>query len=159
MITSGVRIPAAVLLKPGRLSDHERERIQRHTTIGGDTLLALKRRWGDDPFLVTACEIAFAHHERYDGTGYPFGLEGDVIPLSARIVALADVYDALTCERVYKRAMRHDEAREAILDKRGTHFDPMVVDAFLEREEGFRRVLEAERAGGPGGADALPAIP
>lgn len=151
-----VGIPDAVLLKPGRLNDEERERVQRHTTIGGDTLLALKRKWGEDPFLVTACEIAFAHHEWYDGSGYPFGLAGDLIPLSARIVAVADVYDALTCERVYKRAMSHAEARDAILDRRGAQFDPMVVDAFLEQEDAIRGVLELELSGE--GGDALPDI-
>jgi response regulator RpfG family c-di-GMP phosphodiesterase len=135
-----VGIPDRVLLKEGTLTDEQRVIINKHPLIGGDTLLAVKRRWGDDQFLVTACEIVFAHHERWDGAGYPFGLEGDMIPLSARIVALADVYDALTSPRVYKPEMAHVEARAIIEQGRGTQFDPDVVDAFLVAEDDFRRV-------------------
>jgi response regulator RpfG family c-di-GMP phosphodiesterase len=135
-----VGIPDDVLLKPGRLNDEQRAIIQKHPLIGGDTLLAVKQRWGDDTFLVTACEIAFAHHERWDGTGYPFGLAGDMIPLSGRIVALADVYDALTTKRVYKPPVSHEEARKIIIDGSGAHFDPRVVKAFLAAEEEFRAV-------------------
>jgi response regulator RpfG family c-di-GMP phosphodiesterase len=137
-----VGVPDQVLLKAGPLTDDEREQIKRHTTIGGDTLLAVKQRWGDDTFLVTACEIAFAHHERWDGGGYPFGLKGDMIPLSARIVALADVYDALTTKRVYKEAMSHDAARDAIVSASGAQFDPDVVDAFVATEDQFRAVRD-----------------
>lgn len=133
-----VGVPDHVLLHPGELSDEQFEVIKRHTTIGGDTLLAVKRRWGDDPFLVTACEVVFAHHERYDGTGYPFGLAGDLIPLAARIVAVADVYDALTNRRVYKEALGHDAAAEMIESGRGTQFDPVIVDVFVETAEAFR---------------------
>jgi len=135
-----VGIPDDVLLKPGRLTDEQRAVIQKHPLIGGDTLLAVKQQWGDDTFLVTACEIAFAHHERWDGKGYPFGLAGEMIPLSGRIVALADVYDALTTKRVYKPAMSHEEARQIIIEGLGTHFDPKVVEAFLAAEEQFRAV-------------------
>jgi putative two-component system response regulator len=135
-----VGVPDHVLLNPGELSPEEREIIEKHPLIGGDTLLAVKRRWGDDRFLVTACEICFAHHEHYDGSGYPFGLKGDIIPLAARIVALADVYDALTTLRVYKGALCHDEAREMIVERSGTQFDPKVVDAFLAAEERFTAV-------------------
>ncbi len=137
-----VGIPDDVLLKPGKLTDEQREIIQKHPLIGGDTLLAVKQSWGKDQFLVTACEIAFAHHERYDGTGYPFGLKGDVIPLSARIVALADVYDALTTKRVYKPAMPHEEAVRIITEGAGAHFDPALVDAFLATEARFREVRD-----------------
>jgi response regulator RpfG family c-di-GMP phosphodiesterase len=135
-----VGIPDSVLLHPGPLNDAQREIIRKHPGIGGDTLLALKQRWGDDPFLVTACEIAFAHHERWDGEGYPFGLKGEDIPLSARVVALADVYDALTSKRVYKDALSHEDAMTIITAGKGTHFDPMVVDAFVRRENDFRAV-------------------
>jgi HD-GYP domain-containing protein (c-di-GMP phosphodiesterase class II) len=144
-----VGIPDDVLLKPGRLTDEQRAVIQKHPLIGGDTLLAVKQRWGDDTFLVTACEIAFAHHERWDGKGYPFGLAGDMIPLSGRIVALADVYDALTTDRVYKSAMPHEEAKRIIIEGSGTHFDPRVVQAFLAAEEEFvavQRELGMEEA-------------
>ncbi|MCP4250157.1 MAG: HD domain-containing protein [bacterium] len=132
------RIPDAVLLKPGNLDDQERAVIEKHTLIGGDCLLAIKRRLGEDDFLDIACEIALAHHERWDGSGYPFGLAGDQIPLSARIVAVADAYDALTTKRVYKDAMSHDKAREVIEKGSGVHFDPDVVAAFMAREEDFR---------------------
>ena len=135
-----VGIPDAVLQKNGRLTDDEHKVIQKHTHIGGDTLLALKRRWGDDPFLVTAAQIAMSHHEKWDGKGYPFGLFGDDIPLAARVVAVADVYDALTSERVYKPRMSHDEARAIIVKGAGEHFDPIVVDVFVDVEDAFREV-------------------
>ncbi|MHC4947522.1 MAG: HD-GYP domain-containing protein [Planctomycetota bacterium] len=137
-----VGIPDQVLLKPGKLTDEQRDVIQKHPLTGGDTLLAIRRQWGDDQFLVTACEIAFAHHERFDGTGYPFGLAGDTIPLSARIVALADVYDALTTKRSYKEPFSHEEAKRIILEGSGTHFDPAVVAAFEAADAGFRAVAE-----------------
>ena len=136
-----VGIPDAVLLHPGKLNDEQRQIIQKHPTIGGDTLLAIKRVWGDDPFLVTACEIAFAHHERWDGKGYPFGLVAENIPLPARIVAVADVYDALTSQRVYKAAMTHEQALKLIRTGSGTQFDPVVVAAFVAAESDFRRFL------------------
>lgn len=141
-----VGIPDRVLLKPGRLTDEEYKEIQRHPLIGGDALLAVKRQWGENTFLVTACEIAFAHHEKYDGSGYPFGLAADVIPLSARIVAVADVYDALTSKRVYKDAMSHEDAARVIEEGRGSHFDPLVVDAFHKIGESFRTVSEQATA-------------
>lgn len=137
-----VGVPDQVLLKPGPLTDAEREQIRRHPLIGGDTLLAMRKRWGDDDFIVTACEIVFAHHERWDGTGYPFGLAGEVIPIAARVVAVADVYDALTSARVYKEALSHDRAAEIIRAGAGTQFDPMVVEAFVRVEEDFRDVVE-----------------
>lgn len=133
-----VGIPDHVLLNPGQLTDAQREIVKKHTLIGGDTLLAVKRRWGDDAFLVTACEIVFAHHERFDGSGYPFGLRGETIPLAARIVSVADVYDALTNERVYKNALGHDEAARIIVEGRGSQFDPLVVDAFRRADAAFR---------------------
>ncbi len=135
-----VGIPDEVLLKPGKLTEAERATIERHPFIGGDTLMAIKQHWGDDPFLVTASEICFAHHERWDGQGYPFGLAGDAIPLSARIVALADVYDALTSARPYKQALPHDEVVQRIRDASGTHFDPQMVEAFLAVADAFDRV-------------------
>ena len=133
-----VGVPDGVLNKPALLDDEQRRIIQQHPLIGGDTLLAVKRQWGDDPFLLTACEVCFSHHERWDGTGYPFGLSGDMIPIAGRIVALADVYDALTTERRYKTAMSHDEARTLIVEGSGTHFDPVVVKAFESTEDAFR---------------------
>lgn len=137
-----VGIPDSVLLSHDLLSDEQRTIIEKHPLIGGDTLLAVRRQWGDDAFLVTACEIIFAHHERWDGAGYPFGLAGDMIPIAARIVALADVYDALTSRRTYKDALTHDEARDIIMQGAGTHFDPEVVRAFAVREDDFRTVRD-----------------
>ena len=132
-----VGVPDRVLLKPGKLTEEEFEQIKKHTYVGGDTLYAIERRLGASNFLTLAREIAFAHHERWDGEGYPFGLEGDIIPLSARIVALADVYDALTSRRPYKDALPHDKAVEIICEGRGAHFDADVVDAFLSGHEQF----------------------
>jgi putative two-component system response regulator len=105
-----VGIPDSVLLKPGRLSDREFEIMKTHTTIGADTLDAAAQQFPGVRFLEMAREIALTHHERYDGSGYPSGLSGDEIPLSGRIVALADVYDALTSKRVYKQAFSHDSS-------------------------------------------------
>lgn len=136
-----VGVPDEVLLRPGSLDAEQREAVERHVLIGLDTLLSVKRKWGEDPLLVTACEIVFAHHEHWDGTGYPFGLSGELIPLAARIVAVADVYDALTSPRVYKTAMSHEAARSILIEGRGRQFDPAVVDAFIESESRFRGVL------------------
>lgn len=135
-----VGIPDNVLLKPGRLTSEEFEIMKQHATIGGETLDAAVRTHPEARFLQMARDIAWSHHERYDGNGYPKGLSGEEIPISARIVALADVYDALTTQRVYKPAFTHEKSKEIILDGRGTHFDPFVVDAFLEGEEEFLAV-------------------
>jgi len=137
-----VGVPDAALLKPGPLTEDERKTIEKHPLIGGDTLHAVRRHLhAHDDFLVPACEIAFGHHERWDGSGYPFGLAGETIPLSARIVAVADVYDALTTDRVYRRALTHEEARAIILEGNSSHFDPRIVEAFLGSEDAFRETL------------------
>ena len=140
-----VGIPDEVLLKPGKLTPRQRAVMRRHTIIGGDCLLAIRLRLGDDDFLTTACQIALSHHERWNGTGYPFGLVGDQIPFAGRIVALADVYDALTSDRIYKCAMSHERARRAILAGAGKQFDPAIVDAFLRREAEFERISGESR--------------
>ena len=134
-----IGIPDSVLLKPGRLSDREFEIMKTHTTIGAETLAAALREHPSADFLVVARDIVAAHHEQYDGSGYPLGLRGEEIPLAARIVALADVYDALTSRRVYKGAFTHELARSLIVEKSGSHFDPRVVEAFLACEDAFRR--------------------
>jgi putative two-component system response regulator len=105
--------------------------------IGGNTLQEAAKAHPEAQFLAMARDIAMTHHERYDGTGYPCGLAGEEIPLAGRITALADVYDALTSERVYKMAYSHESSREIILEGRGTQFDPDIVDAFLRCEEEF----------------------
>ncbi len=135
-----VGIPDAVLLKPGRLTDEERKIMENHPAIGGDTLLEMRDHWGASAFLARAIEITLGHHEKWDGSGYPFGVAGKSIALAARLVALADVYDALTCKRVYKEPMAHDKVREIIISESGKHFDPKVVDAFLATEVQFQSI-------------------
>jgi putative two-component system response regulator len=137
-----IGIPDAVLHKPGRLDPEERRIMDRHPVIGGEALVEIQQRWGDDAFLITATEIAMSHHERWDGSGYPSGLKGEEIPLSARIVALADVYDALRSKRVYKDGWPHQRTREVILEGAGTHFDPQVVDAFRAVEQEFEVIAK-----------------
>ena len=137
-----VGIPDSILLKPGRLNHEEFEVIKRHSSLGGDALKAVEAKIEGQSFLSLGKEIAYYHHEKWDGSGYPQGLKGEQIPLSARIVALADVYDALTSKRVYKEAYSHEKAREIIINDRGKHFDPDVVDAFVALAEEFRRIRE-----------------
>lgn len=138
-----VGVPDHVLLKPGRLTEEEFELMKLHTVIGGQTLDAALQAQPHADYLRLARDIAWSHHERYDGEGYPRGLAGEDIPLCGRIVALADVYDALTTKRVYKPAFSHEKARTIILEGRGTQFDPEVVDAFLLREQDFIAVKNA----------------
>ena len=137
-----VGIPDSILLKPGRLNDREFEVMKSHTTLGAETLEAALRQFPEASFLLMARDIALTHHERYDGTGYPNGLAGDNIPLSGRIVAVADVYDALTTKRVYKNGFSHEIARAIIEEEAGSQFDPVLVDIFLESEEQFLEVHE-----------------
>jgi putative two-component system response regulator len=125
-----VGIPDSVLLNPNALNDDQFDMMKRHATIGTDILLVLSEQLGRDPWVDTAIQITLGHHERWDGSGYPFGLKGDGISVPARIVAVADVYDALTTKRVYKEAMTHNEATSIIKNESGSHFDPMVVEAF-----------------------------
>ncbi len=135
-----VGIPDAILLKPGRLTPEERMIMELHTIIGGDCLEAIGLRLGESDFLDMARQVAYWHHERWDGTGYPHGLKGEEIPLVARIVSVADVYDALTSRRPYKQAMDHEKSRSIIISGSGTQFDPEVVQAFLAHEDAFRAV-------------------
>ena len=132
-----VGIPDSVLLKPGRLDPHEFDIMKSHTTIAAQTLDAALSKFPGVSFLKMARDIAETHHEKFDGTGYPNGLKGENIPLCGRIIALADVYDALISKRVYKKAFTHENAKEIILEGCGKHFDPDVVDCFLAREEQF----------------------
>jgi putative two-component system response regulator len=136
-----VGIPDSVLLKPGRLTSEEFEVMKRHTVIGGQTLDAAARVRPDTDFLQIARDIAWTHHEWYNGQGYPRGLAGEDIPLCGRIVTLADVYDALTTKRVYKEAFSHETAKETIVTRSGEQFDPQIVQAFLAREQEFIEVL------------------
>jgi putative two-component system response regulator len=136
-----VAVPDSILQKPGRLTPEEFTAMKQHVTVGGKTLEMARDRVGAGTFMDMAAEIARYHHEKFNGSGYCAGLRGQEIPLSARIVALADVYDALTSRRVYKPAYDPDTAREMILQDSGTHFDPVIVSAFLARFEDFRDVL------------------
>jgi cyclic di-GMP phosphodiesterase len=136
-----VGIPDHILLKPGRLEPDEYEVMKTHTTLGRDAIQHAEDRLGMEvDFLRFAKEIAYFHQERWDGTGYPDGLSGDDIPIPARLMAVADVYDALVSRRVYKAAMPHERAVEIVLAGRGTHFDPDVVDAFIALGDEIRAV-------------------
>jgi putative two-component system response regulator len=135
-----VGIPDCVLLKPGRLNDNEFEIMKTHAALGAQTLDAALRQFPGVNFLQMARDIAACHHERFDGTGYPNKMSGTSIPLCARIVALADVYDALTSKRVYKDAMNHQVARSMIVEGAGTHFDPDIVEAFVQNEARFTAI-------------------
>ena len=136
-----VGIPDRILLKPARLTPEEFEVMKTHTTLGRDAIEHAEARLGHTvPFLALAKEIAYSHQEKWDGSGYPQGLAGDAIPVSARLMALADVYDALISRRVYKAPMPHEQAVSVIEEGRGTHFDPDVADTFLALHEEFQAI-------------------
>ena len=136
-----VGIPDRILLKPGRLTPDEIAIMRTHTTLGHDALVRAEKTLGRaSPLLTVAKELALCHQEKWDGTGYPKGLWAEQIPLSARIVTLADVFDALISNKVYKDGVSHDRAVQIITEGRGAHFDPAVVDAFLEVHEVFRSI-------------------
>ncbi|OGT57922.1 MAG: two-component system response regulator [Gammaproteobacteria bacterium RIFCSPHIGHO2_12_FULL_63_22] len=148
-----VGIPDAILLKPGRLTPEEFEVMKTHAAIGADAISKAMQdalaaadvgmaaqASGAFAFLQVAREIALSHHEKWDGSGYPAGLAGDAIPAAGRLMALADVFDALTCRRVYKKPMTIDQATQIITEGRSTHFDPDVVDAYLACQERFAEI-------------------
>src|SRR5512134_957570 len=137
-----------ILLKRDRLTPEEYEEMKRHTIYGSETIRMAKNFMGEDSFLQVADEIALSHHERWDGTGYPYGLREEKIPVPGRFMAVADAYDAIISPRVYKPALPHEEAVRILREKRGSHFDPDVVDAFLEAREEFRGI--AARFAGTG---------
>jgi len=142
-----VGIRDAILLKPGKLNAEEFEEMKKHTIYGYNALLEGQRRLGTNSFLRLGGEIAVSHHEKWDGTGYPKGLKREDIPISGRLMALADVYDALISKRIYKDAFTHDTAKEIIVKGRGSHFDPDMCDAFLAIEEEFLNI--AQKYGDP----------
>lgn len=157
-----VGIEDAILLKPGRLTPEEFKQMQRHAAVGGECLVKIEQRLGSANFLRTAREIAYGHHERWDGSGYPNGLAGEDIPLAARIVALCDVYEALSTRRVYKEAWPHERCVEYIRDQAGKHFDPRIVEVFLRLEKQFRliaRQYDDDLVPQPGAAAAAPTSP
>jgi response regulator RpfG family c-di-GMP phosphodiesterase len=156
----------AVLLKNGKLTDDEFVIMKKHAEYGHEALLITEQKLGKSTFLRHAREIAYTHQEKWDGSGYPRGLRGEEIPVSGRLMALADVYDALISKRVYKPPMPHEKAVQIISEGRGRHFDPDVVDAFLQLEAVFRNIAltfadyeEERRALGGGSAPAGGAAP
>jgi putative two-component system response regulator len=133
-----VGIPDKILLKPGRFEPEEFEVMKQHPALGRSAILNAEYELGlEVPFLKYAKEIAYAHQEKWDGSGYPLGLAGDNIPISARLMAVADVYDALISRRVYKEGMSHEQAVQLIIEGRGKHFDPDITDAFLALQDDF----------------------
>ncbi len=141
-----VGIPDSILLKPSRLDPAEFEIMKTHTTLGRDAIVHAEQALGHEvPFLRFAREIALSHQEKWDGSGYPEALVGEAIPLSARLMALADVYDALISKRVYKPAFTHEDSVRMILEGSGTHFDPNVAQAFQAVQEDFRQIAARYR--------------
>ena len=140
-------IPKEILTKPEKLQDEEFEIIKQHSFLGGKVLesanMLFRKKFAKDSFLKVAADIAMYHHERWDGRGYPHKLQREEIPLSARVVALADVYDAIRSKRVYKDEMKHEEACDIIQDLRSKAFDPYIVDLFIQNNERFREIFDA----------------
>ncbi len=132
-----VAIPDAILNKPGRLTPEEFDIMKTHAVIGAHNLEAVIARYPNNSFIQVGVEIARSHHEKWNGTGYPDGLAGEEIPLAARIMAVGDVYDALRSKRCYKDAFSHEKARGILLEERGEHFDPELIDVFLDVEARF----------------------
>ncbi len=137
-----VGVADSILLKPDKLTVEERKEMERHCELGARVLHIAEAKLRFRSFLDIAIQLTLYHHEKWDGTGYPHGLAGDAIPISGRIMALVDNYDALRTARPYKGAFCHEECRAIITKLRGTHFDPALVDAFLRREQDFRRISE-----------------
>jgi len=138
-----IGIPDRILLKPGRLEPHEFEIMKMHTTLGHDAIAHAENALGTNvDFLSFAKSIALSHQEKWDGSGYPQGLAGDDIPIVARLMAVADVYDALISRRVYKESMPHESAMQIMIKERGTHFDADVIDAFVEIQDEFRAIAQ-----------------
>ena len=132
-----VGIPDSILLKPGKLTDEEFAQMKQHVIIGYRTIAEIQKEYKNNEFLRMGMEICRYHHEKWNGSGYPEGISGEEIPLSARIMAIADVYDALRSKRVYKEAYSHEKSREIIVSSKVTHFDPVLVELFIGSEKEF----------------------
>jgi putative two-component system response regulator len=138
-----IGIPDRILLKPGRLTPAEFEIMKTHTTLARDAIALAIHAVGCQPEAVQIVkEVALSHHEKWNGSGYPEGLSGEQIPLAARLIAIADVYDALISHRVYRVGMPHDQAVAIIFQGRGSHFDPDMVDAFMETKDEVRAIAQ-----------------
>jgi putative two-component system response regulator len=136
-------VPDRILLKPGPLSEEELAVVRTHPAAGRRAIDQIKKSAGlSTEFLEAAREIAYSHHERWDGTGYPQRLSGDSIPVAARLLAIADAYDALTSDRVYRAGVPHDKAVQQIFQERAAHFDPEMVDAFIEIQDEFAAIAQ-----------------
>jgi adenylate cyclase len=140
-----VGVPDHILLKPDKLTEEEFVQMKRHAEFGRSIVANTERLIEGENFLVLAGEIAATHHEKWDGSGYPLGLRGEDIPLSGRIMAVADVYDALISRRCYKPPFTHDDSMAIMREQRGTSFDPVVLDAFFAIEEEIKRIAETYR--------------
>jgi len=138
-----VGIPDSILLKPDRLTEEEFVIMKTHTNIGADTLRDVDRKFGGNDFIEMGILIADSHHEKFDGTGYPAGLKGQDIPLAARIMAIADVYDALRSKRSYKDGFSHEKSCEIIYEGSGKHFDPVIADAFKKVSQRFDEIFSS----------------
>lgn len=139
--TTGV--PDRILLKPSSLTPSEFEMIKSHTTMALEAIVNAEKTFALPPNqLLILKELVSSHHEKWDGSGYPYGLSGELIPLSARMMAIADVYDALISGRVYRDGMPHDEAVAIIIKGRASHFDPYMVDAFIEIQDQFQVIAQ-----------------
>jgi HD-GYP domain-containing protein (c-di-GMP phosphodiesterase class II) len=156
-----VGVADTILNKPGRLNRGERERMQDHATLGGQCIQEIELRLGSSNFLSMARQIALAHHERWDGFGYPSGLAGEEIPLAARIVAIVDVYDALSSRRVYKEAFPHQECMAIIRGEASKQFDPHLTEVFLRIETEIEAIAQryAELPSGGNGSTTQPDSP
>ena len=135
-----VGVPDHILLKPGKLTPPELEVMKQHAEFGRKIIFSSAQRIEGDNFLIVAGEIAATHHEKWDGTGYPLGLAGQDIPLSGRIMAVADIYDALISRRCYKEPFPHEMATNLMREARGTIFDPMILDAFFSIEDTIKEI-------------------
>ena len=141
-----VAIPDYILLKPGKLTPDEFEIMKTHTTLGANTLENVRKKYPANAFINMGIGIAHHHHEKWDGSGYPEGLSGEDIPLSARIMTIADVYDALRSKRIYKEPFTHKDSCDIIIKGTGTQFDPVIIETFKELQESFK--LESEKHSG-----------
>lgn len=139
-----IGVPENILNKPGKLTDEEFEVIKLHAQQGKEAIEKISSKVEENEFLNQAAIMAYTHHERWDGTGYPQGLKGEDIPLHGRLMAIADVYDALISERPYKKPYTHEEAVEIIKEGRGTQFDPLLTDLFIKYQDAFRLIAEGK---------------
>jgi putative two-component system response regulator len=142
-----IGIPDSILLKPGKLTPEEFNFIKRHTTDGAEVLGRLYKKMPSQYYLLFAEQIALNHHEHFNGGGYPNGLVGEAIPLSARMMAIADVYDAVTKNRVYRKSMTHEQACNIILKGKGTQFDPVMVEIFESVQDQFKEISKLNADG------------